>query len=507
MASLRDGKVLSGAAAAWGGGMQKVVLKKPIAEELQPEEVVAADTLVADGEVAEHQQMALADIPQAELTGSTAAPSDLLALNTVQSLVDSTVQAAEPAAEGGASNWLLLGGAAVLGGGVAALAIADSDDNDDVAAPTPSDEVAVVVERTGAFIDEDADGVLDEGEDTAADFGEDGNADLANLDVTIQFNDVPETALNLTGFGTDDLLEFDVAALQENGVIVPYNSQLQYVYVNTGTKAYIEPGFSDGTDLSIMMGTSHYWGGVPDLAGNTYDGMYGLIASDMWSVVTGGSTGYGSYGSAWMAYWSDSGNALNSVANVLPDYSTGYGSSSNPTVVSHINAGDYAATYGGVVDFIFADQVAVVVKDDGAFLDTNADGVLGAGETTAAVFSEGGNADLAANAVTIHFHDNPTTLLDLSGFGGNDKLVVDLDAFSHGNTDVLLTAQVFAAVSSSSFGSSTAKFYTKPGSSNFLMRTKQSYVYVLNTTTFAVATHMALDALSTYNVDFVYSVT
>jgi hypothetical protein len=369
MASLRDGRVLSGAAAAWSGGMQKVVLKKPIAEELQPEEVVAADTLVADGEVADQLQMALADIPSAEFTDSAAAASDLLALNTVQSLVDSTVQAAEPAAEGGASNWLLLGGAAVLGGGVAALAIADSDDNDDPAAP-PSDEVAVVVERTGAFIDEDADGVLDEGEDTAADFGEDGNADLANLDVTIQFNDVPETALNLTGFGTDDLLEFDVAALQENGIIVPgtmvsgsKTSRLAYVNAYSGaTKAYIEPGFAAGTDFTFMMNSYVGWGSVPDLAGNFYSGVNGgLIASDMWSSQS--SYGSGKTRVAWMAYWSDSGNALNAVLNILPDaeFSSAYGYSliNNSVVVSHINAGDYAATYGGVVDFIFPEIVAI----------------------------------------------------------------------------------------------------------------------------------------------------
>ena len=67
-----------------------------------------------------------------------------------------------------------------------------------------------------------------------------------------------------------------------------------------------------------------------------------------------------------MAYWSDSGNALNDIMNILPDaeLATKYSSSrfiltNRSEVVSHINAGDYAATYGGVVDFIFPEIVEV----------------------------------------------------------------------------------------------------------------------------------------------------
>jgi hypothetical protein len=85
----------------------------------------------------------------------------------------------------------------------------------------------------------------------------------------------------------------------------------------------------------------------------------------------------------------------------------------------------------------------VVVDQDGAFIDANADGVHDAGETTIAVFGPGGNADLTSNQVTIHFNDVPTTPLDVTGFGTNDKIEIDFTAvMANFNANHFVTDQV-----------------------------------------------------------------
>jgi hypothetical protein len=216
---------------------------------------------------------------------------------------------------------------------------------------------------------------------------------------------------------------------------------------------------------------SSWWAGQPDLAGNYYTASNGLFASNMWSSQT--SYGGGKTKHAWMAYWSDSGNALNDALNILPDavFSSAYGNITNRTeVVSNINVGDYAAREGGVVDFIFPERTFVIVDADGAWIDGGARGVVDAGDTTAAVFSEGGNADLAANAVTIHFHaapDDGESLhpLDLAGFDANDQIEVDLDAYfglQPNGTTIPLSSQIYASVSSYRNGSPTTSLSIYP---------------------------------------------
>jgi hypothetical protein len=81
-------------------------------------------------------------------------------------------------------------------------------------AATTATTYSVVVESTGAWIDTNADGVKDTGETTA--FTNSGEYTLAEDTVTIEFNDVPDTAIDLTGFGTDDRVEIDVTAWLNN---------------------------------------------------------------------------------------------------------------------------------------------------------------------------------------------------------------------------------------------------------------------------------------------------
>jgi hypothetical protein len=71
----------------------------------------------------------------------------------------------------------------------------------------------------------------------------------------------------------------------------------------------------------------------------------------------------------------------------------------------------------------------VVVELAGAFIDLNGNGIQDSDDTTPAVFSVGGNADLTTNAVTIEFNNLPTTPIDLSGFNMDDKIEIDVQAF------------------------------------------------------------------------------
>jgi len=76
----------------------------------------------------------------------------------------------------------------------------------------------VVVESTGAFIDFNGNGIIDAEDVVAVDFTPmSGNVDLLNSAVTIHYNDLLDTPLNLSGFGDDDLIQIDVEAFIKNG--------------------------------------------------------------------------------------------------------------------------------------------------------------------------------------------------------------------------------------------------------------------------------------------------
>jgi hypothetical protein len=83
-----------------------------------------------------------------------------------------------------------------------------------VAAGTTATTYSVVVESNGAWIDTNANGVKNDGETTA--FANSGEYTLAEDTVTIEFNNKPDIAINLAGFGIDDLLEIDVTAWLTN---------------------------------------------------------------------------------------------------------------------------------------------------------------------------------------------------------------------------------------------------------------------------------------------------
>ena len=82
-------------------------------------------------------------------------------------------------------------------------------------------DIHIVVERTGTYIDADADGVHDVGEVAVTGFQSGGNVNLQTHHAVIHFNDAPLHFLNLTGFGSDDKMEFDATALMGNHILYP----------------------------------------------------------------------------------------------------------------------------------------------------------------------------------------------------------------------------------------------------------------------------------------------
>ncbi|MFZ2949204.1 MAG: hypothetical protein WA003_06935, partial [Desulfuromonadaceae bacterium] len=296
---------------------------------------------------------------------------------------------------------------------------------------TPLDTVHVVADRfngtpegfqADAVIDFDGDGVRDSGENWLADFGAGGNADLANS-VVIHFNDIPGTALNLTGFGTDDKIEIEMEDSWINDFAVGLNSvNYQLARFSGGAPTPIT-----GNTITVIQAR----GTFADFNSNNYTNAYRITYTG--TTHTPSNAVVPVYGA--IAYWTDATNALNNQANLLPDYFDAT-PLSHTAVLANLNTNHYP----GLVEFVW--PVNVVVEEEGAFIDANANGVLDEWETTdGAVFAAGGNADLGANNVAIHFNDIPNMPIDLSGFNGNDRIEIDLSAMKFGDDSMIRSNQ------------------------------------------------------------------
>jgi hypothetical protein len=129
-----------------------------------------------------------------------------------------------------------------------------------VAAGTTATTYSVVVEKDGAWIDTNADGVKDAGETTA--FANSGEYTLAEDTVTIEFNNKPDTAINLTGFGIDDLLQIDVTAWLTNTAGIFKLSQAADISVGTSPNAnsYIVTWLTAFPNFSGLIGSTEVKG-------------------------------------------------------------------------------------------------------------------------------------------------------------------------------------------------------------------------------------------------------
>jgi hypothetical protein len=251
-----------------------------------------------------------------------------------------------------AAAWWWVGGAALAAGGLGYWAGHEHNDDSSSSSSTAAPDVHVVVESEGAFIDANGDGVQQDTETTVADFGHNGNADLASEHVTIHFNDVPWTAIDITGFGADDKIEFHVEAMVANNGLNALASYLTDLAINTsgdvGTWAAFYPHATVNAQASIDIHQIDTYtpSFTSDLSGNALGSVYYMDIGYKVFTGTGASPALVSSNEAGFAFWTDAGNALNDNALVFPTWN---GADNTATVVADFNANNE----GSVVDFIW----------------------------------------------------------------------------------------------------------------------------------------------------------
>ncbi len=256
-------------------------------------------------------------------------------------------------------------------------------------------EVQIVVDGGQAYLDLDADGVLDNAEarDDNLAFDHEGK-DLIGLDrvnAVITFRDAPVAPLDFSGFGPDDRLEFDRAALAASGW--------------GGADVEIAQTISDARNsLSVTGhdGRSGFW-----YAGN---GLTALMAG------------------AWQ---STTDSAVYTIARFGENYL--FDVSARPALQASLVRGEVAR---------------VIIDENGGWLDLDQDGVLSADERAedhqvfdfdpAAGASNRVGLDLAATKAVLVFQAVPHQPADLSGFGRDDRVVIDQSAFFARGWDLAL---------------------------------------------------------------------
>jgi hypothetical protein len=244
--------------------------------------------------------------------------------------------------------------------------------------------------------------------------GEENNITLEAIDfqkarVIMQVNDVADSgALNLTGFGTDDRIIFNIGNLIENGVF-SYGANQGATAVLAGNRM----GYSlnhNGAGRGWIRHTN---------VGNTLK-----LAHD--SVATPNIAGSGAAYS--FANWADADNPLANFAN--------YYQAAQFAALNSNKALSAMLAAPQIVDIVLPTPVHVIVNAAGQWIDANGNGVLdGTDAATHADFGLGGNASLVSKEVTIRFFDKPTYNIDvnstpvplnLSSFNGDDKIELDM---------------------------------------------------------------------------------
>ena len=273
------------------------------------------------------------------------------------------------------------------------------------AATSSATTYAIVVESSGVWIDDNADGVKDAGETTA--FTNSGEYTLAEDTVTIEFNDMPDTPLNLNGFGSDDKIEIDVTAFVSNTAVFDFAAS-----EFTNHEGYATSGSY----------ASFYW-----ILTTPNTALAGLSIADYSTTIaqkdqiryTGFQSGTAIKTSGVLGTWTTASNLLDPANGDPRAYID----------LVNIPTGSAAST----------DSNAVVTSA-GIFLDVNANGEKDSGDEAIADVSTW----LAGGARTIQFDDAPTTAIDITGFGAEDKIEIDV-------TSVLTNEIGFYSIGESTF--------------------------------------------------------
>ena len=307
----------------------------------------------------------------------------------------------------------------------------------------PVQDIHVVVDHydnagsdaVGAFIDLDKDGVLDanEAKQNNLAFNADGtsNIDLARHRVTVQFNDahgktlesdgsVASTVpLDFTGFGADDRIEINMNGLSANGWRMPDARLTSYeMDVRQGTDTF---GNWDSNNQYQLTGTRPFTYSYLELSGCT---VYGheleleVRGTNIWVNGDGNfplNSGDATYALKLRAeHTSDSGQDYTSENIKLAEFSDGFHSIGSSQFIKQVS-------------FVRDPVVHVVVEKEGAFFDLDADGLLDNNETGSDNRANQENGlDLAHQSVVVRFNDIPADAIDLSGFGRDDRIEVDV---------------------------------------------------------------------------------
>ncbi|WP_054695258.1 cadherin domain-containing protein [Geotalea toluenoxydans] len=273
-----------------------------------------------------------------------------------------------------------------------------------------------VVEASGAWVDLNANGMRDGSDTTRADFTPGtGNFDLSAIHGVIHYNNVPTAAINLAGFSADDRIEMDARAFIDNGHEALQILTRPNIKTLDAITAY---------GASHMGSTSNALVALNNGAGTRYHNnhTYVNISAKARSVDAGLSL-HGLAGSPRSLDFSSKDGLMTMRGHLASQLS--------PDLLLQ-----------QAVDFVnipAPTTIQVIVERNGAIIDTDGDGVWDVGEDRPAVFGAGGNADLTGGKpVTIHFNDIPQDTLNLTGFGADDKLELDIQELQ-GN-DILRSA-------------------------------------------------------------------
>ena len=270
-------------------------------------------------------------------------------------------------------------------------------------------KVSIVVDKTGAYIDQDGDGVLDVEEMTEENlaFTADGDdlVDLAHTTAVIRFNDAPKYALNLQGFGGDDRIELNTTSLSLSGWY-GVNGDITARDNNAGYSDYFDSTVtlrSQSVDQTFKVSAERFYSTTPRLTIRAYDGS-----------IDDSKT-------AELAFLGEDSAIIDGNFGLL-----------------------------NRISFVEASYTRVIVNENGGWFDTNLDGRLTESELTDEnrAFNEVGSnlaVDFDHEQVIVEFEGLPTQALDLSDFGADDRVHIDasalatrgIDAFAfiHSTTD------------------------------------------------------------------------
>ncbi len=373
---------------------------------------------------------------------------ELVAMNTVQHISDSTVQAAET---GSGIYWGWIGAGAVAGGVGGYLLALDHGDSGAPAAGGP-ETLTVIVEHDIAYIDANQNGKFDEGTEVMAVFGAGDNVHFVDNHVTVHFNDAPDAgALDFSGFGADDKVEIDVSGFSHDVWHTSYGLNL-FVDIDSASSA----GFAIGGNNSHIAST---WSRHFPTSG-MMDSVHNGDMDNNWGFGTKGGGGpYISVSCVTGKFQPHNYSAYESRFSVEQAGTKLWA----PVGVNMVTLADHLPGNLELNQVSFVNYPLIVGIDSvGAWNDVNDNG-----SRDDSGLSVSGGVDASDRTVVFHVYDlpgNPDNI-KVSGFGLDDRILIDLQSLNGPQGD-LPNPSVFnhpVATQYTLFASSTSWLWRETG--------------------------------------------